>query len=387
MAGIKLSELNAITALAKEGNINFLVSTPDGSRRVSFDTLVESLAPIIGGSSLLGFGQTVAAKRKRYIQGKDSILTNILPEYNDVNITNLNSIHIDELYVRINDIITHFTDQTITLSNGTIGTNFYVVAHSDGTITLDTIMPTDGDKTKVCIGGFHYGRVRQSTTVSDVTVGIIPNSIWTLLRRPDCANPDAMVYIGRNLWGDIYLTRVKVSADSHSEGGSVYDSSQYGAIPGTGTENFSQYTFTEALAKVGKRLCSSDEFVVAADGSPEGLDNSNVNAWSATTNTSRCACGSVQYAVSSLNICDLVGNIWKWGNDKYELGTGAYGWVSLNGTKGDVYGPAPNGVGALLLGGGWGNGAHCGSRCVLVHDWPFYVHTGLGAWAVAENRS
>jgi hypothetical protein len=329
---------------------------------------------------------SIIADRKRYIQGYETHMTDSLWEYTDDNVSDFTSIHIDDIRVLINNTLVQIKEQTISSISGTLGNNYYIEAYADGKVEVSSTR-IDSDEA-VCIGGFHYGRIRLSTTASDVTIGIIPNSVWTLKWMPNCKCVDAMVYIGENLWGDIYLTRIKTSSPKNSEGGEVYESSAFGALPGTGTEGFSQYTFTETLCKVGKRLCSNDEFVRAADGAPVGLDGSNTNAWTATSNTSRTTCGNVAYSVSLLNICDLVGNVYKWCRDKYELnngGTTTYAWHLLGGTKGDVYGPGSYGLGALGAGGNWSYGAHCGSRCVNVYYYPWNVDTDNGAWAVADG--
>lgn len=328
----------------------------------------------------------VVSSRKRYIQGYESLMSSVLYEFDDTHITNLTSIHIDDIYVLLNNAFVHVAEQTINSIPITIGNNYYVMVNSEGAVNVSSTKVNNA--TTKCIGGFHCGRVRKGKTVGDVEIGIVPNSVWTLKWRPNCKNPDAMAYIGiNNLWGDIYLTRIKSAAPSNGEGGEVYDCSAYGALPGTGTEGFNQWTFVECLVKVGKRLSINDEFCVAADGSPSGLDNSNTNAWTATSNKERTTCGNVAYAVSSLNICDLVGNVWKWNRDKYELNNGSagYGWKGQPGTKGDIYGPGSYGLGALFSGGYWTYGSRCGSRCVGVDGCPWYVHVVIGAWAVADG--
>ena len=338
-------------------------------------------------STLSEYG--IISGRKRYIQGMDPVVQPYLYEYDTTYCTDLNSIHIDDdIYVKVYDSYIKTKQTNILLpTDVTIGTNFYINCDLDGNLTLETTRKDSNVST--CIGGFHYGRVRKSRTINDVVVGIVPNSIWTLRWCPDCKSPDAMVYLGNRLWGDIYLTRVKKAAtDADGIGAEVHDSSAYGALPCTGSENFCQFTFTECLSKVGKRLPMNDEFVAAADGSPIGLDNANTNAWSATSNTSRATCGTVANAISFFNVVDLVGNVWKWNADKYELNNPnlAYSWHTVSDVKGDVYGPGSYGLGALLSGGAWGVGSRGGSRCVGVDSWPWRVHVGIGAWAVARAK-
>lgn len=328
---------------------------------------------------------TVIAANRRYIHGYEALITAILPDYTDTHITNLTSIYIENIKAKVNGVFVTVAPQTINMS-GAIGTSYYVNVDAEGKCSVST---TKGNGiTSTCIGGFHYGRVRRSTATTDVTVGIVPNSVWTLKYMPSCISPNAMVYIGNNIWGDIYLTRSKSSAKSAGIGGVVYEESAYGALPATGTEGYHQYGFTEALGKVGKRLSFSEEFVFAAEGSPTGLDNANTNAWSATSNTARCTCGFVANAVSSLNICDLVGNVWKWNADKFQNVNGgtSFNWHTVEGGRGDVYGPDSYGLGALISGGNWHNGSHVGSRCVHTNNWPWLVYTSIGAWAVCAMK-
>lgn len=115
-----------------------------------------------------------------------------------------------------------------------------------------------------------------------------------------------MVYLGNALWGDIYLS---------SDDGANGLQSVYGGTPITGTEGLNWYIAGERARRVGKRLPDYMEFTVAADGSPQGLDASNANGHTATTNKARTAVGKIANAISALNICDLVGNVWKWLNE------------------------------------------------------------------------
>lgn len=373
---VTLAEYNQIPDGEKKSNgVMYMVNDEDHApvfTKVTMDVLSE-------------YG--ILSEKKRYIQGKDSVVSPYLSEYNTSYIVTLTEVHVDHLYVNVANSWAEVGEQTLVLENGILGTNYYVQCNTNGVLSITNIRE-DSDES-VCIGGFHYGRIRLSRTVNDLTVGIVPNSIWTLRWAPDCNSPDAMVYIGNKLWGDIYLTRVKTSAsNSDGIGAEVQDSSAYGSLPCTGSENFCQFTFTECLARVGKRLPYNDEFIAAADGSPIGLDNSNTNAWTATTNTARTTCGAVANAISFLNIVDLVGNVWKWNADKYELNRPNvnYSWHEVSDVKGDVYGPGDYGLGALCSGGHWFYGSHCGSRCVGVSNWPWGVSVYIGAWAVAAAK-
>lgn len=209
------------------------------------------------------------------------------------------------------------------------GKDYYIYICDPGTnsqdevylISLNSTFPdgeTWDDTNTRKIGGFHYGRVRNtdehgrainasgsvrgSGWESNTRVDILPNSVWTTKHRPKC-DPSGMVYLGNALWGDIYLS---------SDDGANGLQSVYNGTPITGTEGLNWYIAGERARRVGKRLSDYMEFTVAADGSPQGLDNSNANGWTAKTNKARTAVGKIANAVSALNICDLVGNVWKW---------------------------------------------------------------------------
>ena len=243
------------------------------------------------------------------------------------------------------------------------------------------------------IGGFHYGVVRKTTNTgipvnsggtemgtgweSNVYNGIIPNSVWTLLHRPKCS-PAGMVYLGNDLWGDIYL-----SSDDGDDGlRSVYDQN-----PITGTEGLNWYIANERARRVGKRLPTYAEFCQAAYGSPQGQDANNTYAWSATGNTGRNKTGKVTYAVSAMNIKDLVGNVGKWA-DEFCLDPTATTWAwqdVLGAGHGQAYIPSNTALRALFCGGYWSYGVRAGGRCVAANIYPWAVGSSFGVWCVCDS--
>ena len=259
------------------------------------------------------------------------------------------------------------------------------------------------------IGGFHYGRVRKvdgnlqpvnssgaifgTGWESAVSNGIVPRSVWTLGHRPKC-NPEGMVYLGGGTWIDIYL---------NSDDGAYGLKSEYGCAPMTGTEGMNWYTFTERLAKSGKRMPDYSDFCAYAFGSPAGLDNANTNAWTATTNTGRGVTGSVVNAVSAVGCVDAVGRVWEWLNDlitRAEHATNteyhptvAWGWdkkspLKDNATKydvGNIYQYYAYSLAALVAGGGWNDGANAGARAVNCYYYPWIVVTSIGARGACDS--
>lgn len=259
------------------------------------------------------------------------------------------------------------------------------------------------------IGGFHYGRCRKvdgnmqpvngsgvifgTGWESAVSNGIVPRSVWTLGHRPKCS-PEAMVYLGGGTWVDIYL---------NSDDGANGLKPEYGVAPMTRTEGMNWYTFNERLMKSGKRMPDYSEFVAYAFGSPQGLDDANTNAWSATTNTGRGTTGSVVNAVSAVGCVDAVGRVWEWLNDLITRAqhatdttyhkTEGWGWDLTSplrdaATKydvGNIYQYYANSLAALRAGGDWSNGANAGARAVDCRNCPWIVGTNIGVRGACES--
>lgn len=160
------------------------------------------------------------------------------------------------------------------------------------------------------IGGFHFGIVRKTDDLffplgtdnlrygenwrSNVYEGIIPNSIWTLLHRP-VSNPEGMVYLNNNLWGDIYLSSVS----------DYILQSKYNQYPITGSNKLNFYIANEMATAINKRLPSLLECYNAAKGSPMVPKNKEYAVIIPKT-------GENVSNVSSFNVMDLVGFVSKY---------------------------------------------------------------------------
>lgn len=279
-----------------------------------------------------------------------------------------------------------------------LGQNYYIYACQQASgaakiiVSINSTFPTGYTASNSRkIGGFHYGRVRNSITVADVTNGaIMHNSVWDLVNRPRCS-PEGMVNMGNGVWVDIYLVSVDEAIAFSAGNGSPVTTgsckSAYNAVPLTGAEGLNGYNFQELARRSGKRLLSKGEWLQAAHGSPQGNSTDNLNAWSVTTNTGRANTGSVVNAISLLNVVDCVGNIWEW-LDEYlvrwdDTGVAGQGW----GWKNPM---AEMGVGQLYIldeqalvqvvgGGDWGSGVVAGSRCVNLGLYPWLVLTSGGS--------
>ena len=299
-----------------------------------------------------------------------------------------------------------------------VGSDYYVYicdSRIDGqdeqyVISLNSTYPSGWNASNSRkIGGFHYGRCRKvdgnmqpvnSSGVifgtgweSAVSSGIVPRSVWTLGHRPKCS-PEGMVYLGGGTWVDIYL---------NSDDGAHGLKSEYNCAPMTGTEGMNWYTFTERLMKSGKRMPDYSEFVAYAFGSPQGLDDANTNAWSATKNTGRGVTGSIVNAVSAVGCVDAVGRVWEWLNDLITRAehaknatyhaSEAWGWDLTSplrdaATKydvGNIYQYYYASLAALRAGGGWDDGAHAGARAVGCNASPCIVYAHLGVRGACDS--
>ena len=140
------------------------------------------------------------------------------------------------------------------------------------------------------------------------------------------------------------------------------------------------------------------EFCAYAFGSPQGLDDSNTNAWTATTNTGRGVTGSVVNAVSAIGCVDAVGRVYEWLNDLITRAehakntenhpTEAWGWDKtshLGDKHGNIYQFYYNSLAALVAGGGWGGGADAGARCVDCGGCPWGVGSHIGVRGACDS--
>lgn len=279
-----------------------------------------------------------------------------------------------------------------------VGQNYYIYACQQASgiakiiVSINSTYPTGYTASNSRkIGGFHYGRVRNSITVADVTNGaVVHNSVWDLINRPICS-PDGMAYNGNGAWVDIYKPSIGEALAFANGSGSPLTAgtakSAYNAVPLTGTEGLNGYNWLELARMSGKRLLSKGERLQAAHGSPQGNNADNVNAWSMTTNTGRANTGSVVNAISLLNIVDCVGNVWEW------LDEFLVRWDDT-GAAGQIWGwkdpMAGMGVGQLnmideqalvqvIAGGPWDHGVYTGSRCVRLSFYPWLVGTDIGS--------
>ena len=307
----------------------------------------------------------------------------------------------------------YHTEQPIILGAGNldagsafiVGRDYYVYVVDNGLVTPDVKLIISLNATTPSgassvnsrnIGGFHFGKNRRSNDTlqpvnasnvecgtgweGNVYDGILPCSVWTMQHRPK-SDPEGMVYLGSGKWIDIYQAS---SADS----GKL--ASKFNELPLTGTEGLNWYGFVERALASGKRLPSYAEFCAAALGSPQGINENNNNAWSATTNTARQRTGFVANAVSSIGCRDCVGNVWEWLDELISAYTAAptttWAWHNVLGAgNGQAHMNHAAQLIALFAGGAWSHGVFAGPRAVFCSCVPWAVHASVGARCVSDS--
>jgi hypothetical protein len=268
------------------------------------------------------------------------------------------------------------------------------------------------------LGGFHFGHIRcvnsryvpidsngvvYGTTgtiwKNNVTIGIVPNSVWDLKNRPNCS-PEGMVLVG-NRWVDIYKASVAESITFENSTNGLFVAngllqSKYGQLPATGTEGLNWYSFQELAARSGKRLQTYGEFVQGAAGNPGGQDSADDYGWTKTSNSARArtgcrvnpstglydsASGIKPYAISAYNLVDAIGNVREWADElTIRQDSTSWAWQDVLGAdKGKAYLPNNVGMSAFGCGGDWNLGVHCGGRAVHLNDYPWGVVTYFGS--------
>ena len=241
----------------------------------------------------------------------------------------------------------------------------------------------------------------------NVTVGIVPNSIWDLKHKPKISHP-GLVEVKNGLWMGAFQASMEEAISFmggtnglHVSAGKL--ATKYGAIPVTGSEGMNQYTFNELAQKQGLRLPKYDEWLAGAFGTPQGEDGSNNYGWTKTTNTGRTYTGcSVNtsngnydalngvkpFAISAMNLHDCAGNVSEWTSDySIRQDSTSWNWQNVLGAgMGQACLPFGDGLSALHCGGNWDLGVRCGSRTVYLNYYPWSVNTYFGARLACDGE-
>jgi hypothetical protein len=194
-----------------------------------------------------------------------------------------------------------------------------------------------------------------------VASDLLPHAVWCLNHRP-YSEPEGMSYItALDFWSDIY---------NQSGSGENTKSVYQGAL----TRSRQYVDHVEDMICVLKELLDDMEFAAAMMGSNEGTVVAGASEAAATTGGAGGRSDTAgRRMISIYGLEEGCGCIWQWlrttaggggvgsvsiGSTWQAVSTAAHGPFAQNGGKGSFYGTA---VG-LLAGGGWGDGAACGSR-------------------------
>ncbi len=280
------------------------------------------------------------------------------------------------------------TDYTLSLASNllipetkTAGTDYFVYAKSDATFYISA---NDAITTDRLIGGFHYGLVGETETVTGNKTeadmvkirGINQYSFWDLKYRPT-ASPKGMINIGLK-WYDIYLLNSEHIINGTTKAGATIAAgatTNGRAIPkipleygGNGTLTYGKFTWFQAC-EIGKahnkELISYAEFPTIAYGVTEGVSSS--------TNGYETVAGKIEHyphLTSKYGIEQATGTEWIWGSDVGgNYPTTDWAWRDNTDSRGQIYSTSNNPT-AVILGGDRDNGVNAGSRASY---WSHYV--------------
>jgi hypothetical protein len=147
------------------------------------------------------------------------------------------------------------------------------------------------------------------------------------------------------------------------------------SLPGvTPSSRITWFQAQEACANAGKRLPTSAEWQVGANGTPDpGPDNGTTDcntfsSFMAEPTGSRSSC------VSARGAYDMVGNLYEWVADWVPRSTACPGWAGFSNDDMCLSGASTtdNGPGALLRGGSFNSGTNAGPLAVSGYDEPSY---------------
>ena len=260
------------------------------------------------------------------------------------------------------------------------GKDFYLYACENGgasapllKLSLNSTAPASGTTPRK-VGGFHclcvnVGTIAGHTLTGYIVGDILPQSVWDLKWKPKNITPEGMVYSpSANIWVDIYLLNSSYTS-TYATGA--------GALVSTNWMNF-----VDGVGSVGKRLLRDFEFQLIASG---GNEQTNIAGSAWVTSRGGHVDTASRRMISNIGCEDCAGLIWQWLDEQsYWYAAPAEGWLTTEGSKGQMYLQSSRGDVKLLAGGDWGVGAGCGSRSRFAFFYRWAAGSSIGGRAGVE---
>lgn len=326
--------------------------------------------------------QLACIKDKSNYFSRDSLFTSnktsiVIPKNMRINING-------EAYISTRNV----TLNTSTLGENLAGKDVYIYAlagsgtEPDFVLSLNSTVPTGYTaENSRKIGGFHclckdVGVIEGHTLSGYVAGDILPATRWDLLHRPK-GEPEGFAYEElTDCWIAIYLP---------SWDGTKLVSVYNGVIAdGSSTKKWHGEAFYEQFAKQGMRLVWRHEFQMGAKGSNE---QTSIQGSSDPNTTGGHVDTAGRRMISNIGLEDCCGVLWQFSMD---LGfAGGSGWTNsvYNSSVDDrSYGQTYGTLYRLLLGSGWYNGTHCGSRSADCVDSSVFVSVHCSSRGASEPR-
>lgn len=280
-----------------------------------------------------------------------------------------------------------------TLAANRAGKDFYIYVGVKSDNTLKTCISANSTvpygftaDTSRKVGGFHCLCANVGTIsghqLTDYKQGdILPASFWDLIHRPK-SEPEGMVYVdGIDMWIDIYLCSWTGTIAAKT----LKTISKFGAVTGDGasTEKFHPLKWEQTMGTQKKRLPWVREFRVFSVGSNQ---STNIKGSADVNTTGGHSDTAGRRMVSDFGIEDCCGFLWQWCSDVGSATTGSssysngYDANDRSDVKGQIYGAEYR----PIVGGGWDNGAVCGSRAAAWNDGSLRLGSYGGARGASE---